>query len=228
MALRIFIGIVIGVVLAGVCSNISSAVSEENAKNIIDSIGIVSIFGTCFIVALKAVAPVLVFFQVQDSIIGGTTGFDSRFSKIVILYFTSTILAALLAIGVSIINPVDMHLSTEFVTTGTANITIGGILKNTLEGIFVNPFEALMTGKFLCIIFWSILISMTMKSFVRESTKENIHDFTNAVARIVKMIINLAPLGIMGLVFLMLSPPAVLLSLPHTAVCLSHLFPPCW
>ena len=133
-----------------------------------------------------------------DSIIGGTTGFDSRFSKIVILYFTSTILAALLAIGVSIINPVDMHLSTEFVTTGTANITIGGILKNTLEGIFVNPFEALMTGKFLCIIFWSILISMTMKSFVRESTKENIHDFTNAVARIVKMIINLAPLGIMG------------------------------
>jgi len=58
-----------------------------------------------------------------------------------------------------------------------------------------------MTGKFLSIIFWSILISMTMKSFVRESTKETIHDFTNAVARIVKMIINLAPLGIMGLVF---------------------------
>lgn len=201
LALRIFIGIVIGVILAGVCSNISSAVSEENAKNIIDSIGIVSIFGTCFIAALKAVAPVLVFFLVLDSIIGGTTGFDSRFSKIVILYFTSTILAALLAIGVSVINPVDMHLSTEFVTTGTANITIGGILKNTLEGIFVNPFEALMTGKFLCIIFWSILISMTMKSFVRESTKETIHDFTNAVARIVKMIINLAPLGIMGLVF---------------------------
>ena len=49
LALRIFIGIVIGVILAGVCSNISSAVSEENAKNIIDSIGIVSIFGTCFI-----------------------------------------------------------------------------------------------------------------------------------------------------------------------------------
>ncbi len=66
MALRIFIGIVIGVVLAGVCSNISSAVSEENAKNIIDSIGIVSIFGTCFIAALKAVAPVLVFFLVLD------------------------------------------------------------------------------------------------------------------------------------------------------------------
>ena len=70
-------------------------------------------------------------------------------------------------------------------------------MKNTLEGIFVNPFEALMTGKFLSIIFWSILISMTMKSFVRESTKETIL----AVARIVKMIINLAPLGIMGLVF---------------------------
>ena len=185
LILRIFIGIVIGAGL-GLAFPAASALALP---------------GTLFVGALKAVAPILVFLLVTSSLSDGQTGFDRRFGFVIFEYMFSTVAAALVAVLFSFIFPVTMTLSSEGAQAEAAPSGIGEVLKGLLEGIFSNPVKAVMEGNYISILFWAVVLGIMMKRHASDVTKQVFTDLSNIMSRIVKGIINLAPFGIMGLIY---------------------------
>ena len=95
---RIVIGLVIGAVL-GVCSQAFAW----------DQIMIIDLLGTLFVSALKAVAPILVFFLVLSALANAKTAGSMK--TVILLYIVSTILSAFIAVLVSFVFPVDITLA---------------------------------------------------------------------------------------------------------------------
>ena len=85
LVLRILIGLFVGAVLG-------LAVPEWTG---------VGIIGTVFVSALKAIAPVLVAVLVTASIAQAGEGLGPRFRTVILLYLSTTLLAAFLAVMAS-------------------------------------------------------------------------------------------------------------------------------
>ena len=83
LVLRIVIGLVIGVILALLAPKATW----------------IGLFGTIFVGALKAIAPVLVLVLVSSSLAQSREKLGSQFVTIVILYLLSTFLAAVVAVA---------------------------------------------------------------------------------------------------------------------------------
>ncbi|MBQ8706757.1 MAG: serine/threonine transporter SstT [Succinivibrionaceae bacterium] len=194
LVLRIIAGIIVGTCLAILCRKFG----KESAPVEIMPL---SLCGACFIAALKGTAPILVLFLVADALIGSQKGFDSKFAKIICLYIVSTLLAAVVAVTVSFLLPVSIDTSGQSQIAEGQTLTLSGILKDAISGVFSNPAEAVANGKFLSILFWAGVIGIALKTCAGEATRSVIHDLSVAFTRLVAWIINLAPIGIMGLVF---------------------------
>ena len=81
LILRIASGLVIGAILGLVVPQFT----------------IVSWFGTIFVGALRAVAPILVFILVMSSLANSKGGAGSNMKTVIVLYIASTLIAAFLA-----------------------------------------------------------------------------------------------------------------------------------
>ncbi len=79
----------------------------------------IGILGDVFVGALKAIAPLLVFFLVMSSLCNAQQSHGGVIRTVTILYMFSTVLAAVIAVFASMIFPVDMVL-TEAVDTASA------------------------------------------------------------------------------------------------------------
>lgn len=180
---RILVGIVIGIILAVL---------------IPDATG-VSIFGSLFVLALKAVAPVLVLLLVMSAISKHKKGQQTNMKAILVLYGLSTFLAGLIAVIVSFMFPVRLSL-----VKGVSDLTppdgIVEVLKALLFNVVDNPVNALMNANYIGILTWAILLGFALRN-ANDNTKDTLTNFSDAVSQIVKWVISLAPLGIMGLVF---------------------------
>lgn len=95
LILRILVGLIIGAVLGLV----------------IPQVKVISILGSIFVGALKAIAPVLVFVLVMSSLANANGGIGGRFRTVISLYLLSTLLAAMLAVFASFAFPVTMVLT---------------------------------------------------------------------------------------------------------------------
>lgn len=181
---RILIGLIIGIILA-------VAVPKQAA--------FVVIFGSLFVGALKAVAPVLVLFLVMSAISQHKAGHQSNMSSIIVLYLLGTFLAGLVAVIVSFIFPVTLVLG-----AGVDSITPPGgvveVLKTLLLNIVDNPVKALFNANYIGILAWAIMLGFALRN-AADSTKSFISNMSDAVSQMVRWVINFAPLGIMGLVF---------------------------
>jgi serine/threonine transporter len=62
-----------------------------------------------------------------------------------------------------------------------------------------NPINALLTGNFIGILVWGVLLGVFLHH-AAESTRRVLADLAEAVTRIVRLVIRLAPIGIFGLV----------------------------
>ena len=82
LILRILIGMVAGAALG----------------LLVPTASFLSLPGTLFVSALKAIAPVLVFVLVISSLANGQTKFDQRFGFVIFEYLFSTFLAAMVAV----------------------------------------------------------------------------------------------------------------------------------
>ncbi|MBO7709405.1 MAG: cation:dicarboxylase symporter family transporter, partial [Lachnospiraceae bacterium] len=71
----------------------------------------ISVLGTLFVGALKAVAPILVFVLVASSLANAKGGNASRFRTVIFLYLFSTLCAAVVAVLVNFIHPVTISLT---------------------------------------------------------------------------------------------------------------------
>lgn len=183
LVLRIVIGLVIGLVLALVVPDATW----------------ISMLGTLFVGALKAIAPILVFVLVASSLAQSRTRLGSQFTTIVVLYLLSTFLAAVVAVLASTFFPVTLDQLAS-AADSTAPSSIGDVFKTLLANVVSNPVHALANGNYLGILFWAVILGVALRS-AAETTKTGLTNASDAVATAVRWIINLAPFGILGLVF---------------------------
>ncbi|USE34264.1 serine/threonine transporter SstT [Endozoicomonas sp. SCSIO W0465] len=183
LVLRIITGIALGAGLA--------VISPDTAVAI-------SFLGSLFVGALKAVAPVLVFVLVASSIANQKQGQHTNMRPIVFLYILGTLAAAFVAVSMSFLFPVTLTL----VTSSGGALPPEGIMEvlhTLLFQIVQNPVEALLTGNFIGILAWAIGLGLALRHG-SESTRVMVHDLSVAVSAIVRFVIQLAPIGIFGLV----------------------------
>ena len=180
---QIIIAIVLGIILA--------ILSPKLAMSF-------SILGDLFVNALKAVAPILVLVLVASSIANQKPNSDANLKPIVGLYLIGTISAALVAVGLSFLFPVQLTLD---IVGASANPPqgLGEVLTTLAFKIVDNPFNAVVTGNFIGILAWGLGLGFALKKG-SDSTKVMVHDFAEAISSVVKLVIRFAPLGIMGLV----------------------------
>ncbi len=183
LVLRIAIGLVIGAILGLTCPQLAA----------------ISILGSVFVGALKAIAPVLVFFLVISAISNAKGGIGSRFRTVIILYMLSTLLAAIVAVVGSFLFPVEMVLTTAAENTPPAGIS--EVLSNLLTNMVTNPISSLSLANYMGVLFWAVVIGLALKKVAGKQTIESVSDFAEAISTTVRWVIQFAPFGILGLVF---------------------------
>ncbi|MBD8069561.1 serine/threonine transporter SstT [Bacillus sp. PS06] len=181
---QIMIGLIIGIILA---------------LTIPETAGFVVIFGSLFVGALKAIAPVLVLFLVMSAIAQHKKGQQTNMKSVILLYLLGTFLASLIAVIGSFLFPVKITL-----VNGAEGLAAPGgvieVLQTLLLNVVDNPFKALYNANFISILAWAILFGLALKN-ANDTTKTMIANFAEAISQIVRWVIKFAPLGIMGLVF---------------------------
>lgn len=160
----------------------------------------VGVMGDLFVGALKAVAPVLVFVLVSSALAQGVNRLDSRFGTVIFLYIISTLLASLVAVIGSFMFPQTIKLA-ETAKADVIPTGIGEVMSNMLMNMVANPIDSISNGRYIGILFWAVIFGLAIKGIGADSTKRMMVDMADAVSKTVRWIINLAPFGIMGLVF---------------------------
>ncbi|MGB2553246.1 serine/threonine transporter SstT [Campylobacter sp. MOP51] len=198
LIVQILIGILLGAVIGfwGNAQVVSGGESAELANKIVNSI---SILGSLFVGALKAVAPILIFVLVATSIITKDFGNAKGMQKVVILYLVSTFLAACVAVAASFLFPVELVLKGIESAAMSAPQNVVDVLKDLMFKIVQNPLQAIATGNYIGIIAWAVGGGIAMRGCSAE-TKKVFSDVSEGVTKIVRFVIRLAPFGIFGLV----------------------------
>lgn len=184
LILRIAIGLVIGAVLALICPE---AVWIEE-------------LGSLFVGALKSIAPILVFVIVSSALAQGSSKLDRRFGTVVWLYMLTTFMAAVLSVITSKLFPQTIVLA-EAAEAEVVPQGLGEVIHTLLTNFVSNPISSIINGNYIGILMWACLFGVAMKKLGSDSTKTFMSNTADAVSMIVRWIINLAPFGIMGLVF---------------------------
>ena len=187
LVLRIVVGLIIGAVLGLLIPSDGSAVPA-----------IITLLGSLFVGALKAVAPILVFFLIISALCNAKAPASMR--TIIILYLVSTFVAALVAVVGSFIFPIEMTLASAEDISQSSPSGIGEVLNTLLMNIVMNPVKALVEANYIGILVWAAMIGAALRT-LGEGPKEVFNAVAEAVATIVRWIISLAPFGILGLVY---------------------------
>ncbi|KAA8728286.1 serine/threonine transporter SstT [Ewingella americana] len=158
----------------------------------------VGLLGSLFVGALKAVAPLLVLVLVTASIMNHPLGRKTVLGPILFLYLFGTFSAALIAVVVSFMFPSTLDLKIADVAI-TPPGGIVDVLKGLIMSIVSNPFKALIDANYIGILAWAIGLGLAMRH-AADTSKAMISDVSEAVTKIVRVVIRFAPLGIFGLV----------------------------
>ena len=182
LILRIAIGLVIGVLLG----------------LFVPSAAFIAIFGDIFVGALKAIAPILVFVLVIASLASAGKGIGGRFKTVILLYMLSTFLAAVVAVFGSYIFKVTIPLGESIQQTAPSGL--GEVFKSLLGNMVVNPVSAIISGNYTGILTWAVILGLALRA-AGSATKDMLNDISAGVSKVVAWVIQLAPFGIMGLVY---------------------------
>lgn len=180
---RIIIGMIIGILL-GIFVPQAAAVGT---------------IGTVFVSALKAIAPLLVFFIVLSALAQHKEGHETNMKSIVVLYLFGTFAAALVGVIASFAFPITLTL-TDTVSEIAAPEGIASVLQTLILKLVDNPVNALMSGNYIGILSWAVVFGFAFRK-ADETTKSFLQQIADATSHVVKVVISFAPFGIMGLVY---------------------------
>ena len=184
LILRIVAGLIIGAVL-GIA---------------VPQLTVVGVLGSIFVGALKAIAPLMVFLLVTSSLANASNGIGSRFRTVILLYLLGTFISAVVAVFASFMFPISIDLT---VSTGdsTPPSGIAEVLMNIITNMVANPVSALTNANYIGILFWAVLFGIALKTNKSKKTANAIADLAEMASVTVRWIIQLAPFGVLGLVF---------------------------
>ena len=167
----------------------------------------IGILGDLFVGGLKAIAPVLVFTLVANALSQHQKGQDTNMKTVIFLYLLGTFAAALLAVLASFLFPVQITLSSASTEIAPPD-GIGQVLSNLLLNLVDNPLNAIVQANYIGILSWAVVFGLAMREASKNS-KELLKTMAGVTSKIVEWIINLAPFGIMGLVFKTISDKGI-------------------
>lgn len=191
---RIIVGLAIGVVLALLMPE-SIAESNDVLKGVSS---FVVLLGNLFVSALKAVAPILVFFLVISALANAHTAGSMK--MVVVLYIVSTLIASLVAVIASFMFPIDITLVQNPAVEQASPEGVGEVLATLVMNIASNPVDSLAKGNFIGILAWAIMLGIALR-VASQNVKDVFAAVSDAVSKVVRWVINLAPFGILGLVY---------------------------
>jgi serine/threonine transporter len=181
---RILLGVVLGASVALLSPQLGAAVG---------------ILGALFVAMLKAVAPLLVLLLVMSAIANRhERPADSRRILLTFgLYLSGTVTAALLALALGTLMP--QHITLVGAAEGLPPVAVGAVLRDLLFQLVDNPVNALITGNFLGCLSWAVLLGISFRR-APEAFRAQLQTLAEGVTQVVRWVIQLAPIGIFGLV----------------------------
>ncbi len=186
LILRIAVGLVIGIVLG----------------LLVPAANFVTIFGDIFVGALKAIAPLLVFVLVIASLASAGEGIGKRFRTVIIFYMVSTFLAAATAVVASYIFHVTVPLAEAVDKVPPSGL--GEVFRTLLSNMVMNPLSSIINGNYIGVLTWAVVLGLALRA-AGAGTKAVLNDISGGVSKAVAWVIQLAPFGIMGLVYASIS-----------------------
>ena len=188
---RIAAGLVLGIVVA----LISAPLQETIGFNLAEKVGVL---GTIFVKALRAVAPILIFFLVMAALANRKIGTKSNMKEIIVLYLLGTFLAAFVAVIAGFVFPTEVVLAAKE-DSSSAPQAVGQVLLTLILNVVDNPLNAIFKANFIGVLAWSIGLGLALRH-ASDATKNVLSDFAEGVSKIVHVIISFAPFGVFGLV----------------------------
>ena len=165
----------------------------------IPGVSVISILGDLFVGALKALAPMLVFFIVMNALAHQKKGGKTNMSTVVVLYLVGTFAAALTAVIASFAFP-----STLILEAGAEGMAapggIGEVLRNLLTSAVSNPVASIANANYIGVLLWAVVLGLALQK-ASDTTKLVLANISDALSTAIRWVINCAPFGIMGLVF---------------------------
>ena len=181
---RIAIGVVVGAVLG----------------LLVPKFTVIGLLGDMFVGGLKAIAPLLVFALVANALSQTREGQQSNMKTVIVLYLFGTFAAALTAVISHYIFPISLKLGAAAATKATAPQGVGEVFKDLLLKMVDNPVNALGQANYIGVLVWAVVFGFAMRA-ASNHTKDLLNTLAEVTSQIVRWIINLAPFGILGLVF---------------------------
>ena len=181
---RIAIGVVVGAVLG----------------LLVPKFTVIGLLGDMFVGGLKAIAPLLVFALVANALSQTREGQQSNMRTVIVLYLFGTFAAALTAVISHYIFPISLKLGAAAATKATAPQGVGEVFKDLLLKMVDNPVNALAQANYIGVLVWAVVFGFAMRT-ASNHTKDLLNTLAEVTSQIVRWIINLAPFGILGLVF---------------------------
>ena len=188
LVLRILCGLIIGIILG-------LAIPKAT---------VIIIFGDLFVGALKAIAPLLVFFLVMSALAHMGEGQKTNMGFIVMLYMLGNLFSALVSVVACKLFPVTLTLAEAAGGDMAPPSGVGEVLKNLLLNVVSNPVGSIVNANYIGILAWACIFGIALKG-ASASTKKMLDDFSDAISTGVKWVISFAPFGIMGLIFNVIS-----------------------
>ena len=116
-------------------------------------------------------------------------------------------MSLLWAVIASFLFPVQIVLSSASTEVSPPD-GIGQVLSNLLLKIVDNPVNALIQANYIGILSWAVVFGIAMRE-ASKTSKELLKTMASVTSKIVEWIINLAPFGILGLVFKTISDQGI-------------------
>ena len=185
---RITIGVIVGLLLGLLLPKVSA----------------IGILGDLFVGGLKAVAPLLVFTLVASALSQHQSGQKTNMTTVIFLYIFGTFAAALVAVLVNYIFPLTLVLTKSTKSNLSAPQGVGEVFHDLLLKVVDNPINALATANYISVLAWAVVFGLAMRT-ASQHTKDLMQTMAEVTSKVVRWIINLAPFGIMGLVFTTIS-----------------------
>ena len=179
---RIIVGLILGAALGALLPQAS----------------VIGILGTLFVNALKALAPLLVFFLVLHSLSQHKKGAKSNMSAVIVFYLIGTFLAALCAVVTSFLFPSTLILVEQAEQAAPGGIA--DVLQNLLNSAVSNPISAIAEANYIGVLLWAVVFGLAMRE-AGEGTKTVLGDISNMLSSAIRWVISCAPFGILGLVY---------------------------
>jgi serine/threonine transporter len=189
LVFRIALGVALGTLIGSFMPNVGAELG---------------ILGQLFVGLLKAIAPMLVLVLVASALanLNTSAGSNAAIAGTLGLYLLGTIGAALVALVMSSWFPQQLLLPEA--AAGDPPYAVTAVLTDILVRSVDNPLRALIEANFLACLTWGVLFGMSFRQ-APAGFRQALTTLAERLTVVVRWIIQLAPLGIMGLVSLTVS-----------------------